>query len=129
MKILWNDKDGGPDSKGWLWGFEWKSGFSVLLVRFRKGSRDAYHSHAFHALSWLLWGRLMEEVYGMGAKYHTVEPVPILTLRSTLHKVTCLTNNSWAVTFRGPWRDTWKEYIPKDNRHLTLTHGRKEVNG
>lgn len=33
----------------------------------------------------------------------------------------------WVLTFRGPWVDTWKEYLPKLKEFVTLTHGRKPV--
>ena len=45
-------KDGGPDSTVWMYGIEVKWLFSILLLRFEDGSRDAYHSHAFDCVSW-----------------------------------------------------------------------------
>lgn len=130
MKLLWNDKDGGPESRGWVWGLEIKGLFSILLLRFRKGSRNAYHSHAFNAVSWLLQGVLWEFPYE-NARYGNVEHIPswkpIRTPRMMQHKVVCQTENAWAITFRGPWADKWKEYLPAEDRHITLTHGRREV--
>lgn len=129
MKILWNDKDGGPESKGWVWGLEIKGLFSVLLLRFRRGSRDAYHSHAFNAVSWLLSGKLNERPMSQGhfPQGYTPSWHPIYTPRTMQHKIICATDNAWALTFRGPWAKTWKEYRPTEDRHVTLTHGRLEL--
>ena len=33
---------------------EWKVLFSVGILRFNEGTREAYHSHAFNALTWWL---------------------------------------------------------------------------
>ena len=50
-------KDGGPESKvDGYWLFRHKRLFTVALLRFSKGSREAYHSHAFNAVSWVLTG-------------------------------------------------------------------------
>lgn len=61
MKFLYYGKNGGPESR--VWGYfliEIKSLFSIVLLRFENGSRDAYHTHAFHCFSWLLRGHLTE---------------------------------------------------------------------
>lgn len=61
MKILKYGKDGGPESTVWgYWLIEWKPVFSVALLCFENGSREAYHSHAFDSVSWLLKGQLVE---------------------------------------------------------------------
>jgi hypothetical protein len=62
MKILTIRKDGGRLSK--VWGFfllEIKALFSIVFLWFADGSREAFHSHAFHAVSWLFWGTLIED--------------------------------------------------------------------
>ena len=35
--------------------------FSIALLKFEGISREAYHTHAFGAISWLLKGMLVEE--------------------------------------------------------------------
>ncbi len=62
MKILWGSKDGGPESNVRMWGIESKHFGSVLLLSFAEGSREAFHAHAFSAVSWLLSGCLIEQV-------------------------------------------------------------------
>jgi hypothetical protein len=46
------------------------------------------------------------------------------TPRSTFHKIDALFP-TWAISFRGPWKDTWRE--SRHGKTVTLTHGRKEV--
>lgn len=125
MKILWNDKDGGPESKGWMWGIESKRFGSVLLLKFERGTRDAFHTHAFNAISWLLSGGLLEVEMGERDVTHRPGLRPIITKRSTFHKVYGLEKRSWAITLRGPWVNRWRESLP--DRDIVLTHGRKEV--
>lgn len=49
---------------------------------------------------------------------------PKYTPRSNFHKVIAH-ENTYALTFRGPWLDTWNEF--KNDKIVTLTHGRKEI--
>lgn len=128
MKLLWNDKDGGPESRVWMYGFESKRFGSALLLRFEDGSREAYHSHAFLAVSWVLWGLLLERFHGYydWTVRHFPSVRPIITHRDTFHKVTSV-GRTWVLSFRGPWwTDAWFEFIP-GRGEITLTHGRREV--
>lgn len=127
MKFLWNDKDGGPESKGWIWGLEIKSLFSILVVRFLQGTRPVYHTHAFSAISWLFAGGLKEETLGYGSKKYFSSFIPIWTPWHRYHQVAGIPAQSWAITFRGPWRKTWTEYNPATQTAITLAHGRKIV--
>ena len=126
MKFLTVTKDGGEESTVWAyWLVEIKSLFSVAVLVFENGSRDAYHSHAFNCVSWLLCGRLMEEFVDGNIKWYWPSlAFPIITRRDTFHKVTS-TGRSVVLTFRGPWASKWKEHV--DGREITLTHGRKVV--
>lgn len=131
MKLLHYGKDGGPDSTVWgFWLIEWKPVFSVALLCFEDGSREAFHDHAFNSFSWLLKGNLKEYIFdhsdthcGTILYYPSIKP--IRTARSRMHKVASK-GRSWVLTFRGPWKDTWQEWLPKEQRHRTLTHGRIE---
>lgn len=127
MKLLTHMKDGGAESK--VHGYfliEWKKLFSVVLLRFDNGSREAYHEHAFDAVSWLLWGRLVEDMLGGRVNWYWPSLLPIVTKRDTFHKVSSF-GTTWALSFRGPWSKTWREWLPKEQRFVTLTNGRKEV--
>lgn len=125
MKFLSKSKDGGPESTVTAyWLIEWKWLFSIALLRFDNGSRDAYHSHAFNCISWLLKGRLEEhELHLEPGLVRVYEPSiePIITKRTTFHKVVSV-GRSWVLTFRGPWSKTWEERLP--DRQVTLGSGR-----
>ena len=131
MKILWGGKDGGPESKVYVWGLEIKSLFSVLLLRFDEGSREAFHSHAFNAISWVLTGQLWERLDPGGAgvlpRWAIYKPArkPIVTPRERTHQVRGVASRSWVLTLRGPWQRTWRDISAAGS--FTLTHGRKVV--
>jgi hypothetical protein len=125
MKLLSWDKDGGPDSTvHGFWFCEFKSLFSIVLLKFANGSRDAYHSHTFHSISWLLKGKLVENL--ISGKVNTYGPSlwPILTTKHNTHKVVS-EGTTWALSFRGPWSSTWSEVV--NNQQYTLKHGRIKV--
>jgi len=127
MRFLHYGKDGGEYST--VWGFffiEIKKLFSIVLLCFENGSREAYHTHAFNSISFVLKGKLIEEHRCGGTGAYKPGIVPVFTYRDTFHKVTSV-GRTWVLSFRGPWSQTWKEYIPSERRNVILTHGRKEV--
>lgn len=123
---LWNKKDGGPESRVKCWGFESKKFFSIMLLRFGEGSREAYHTHAFNSWSWILRGGLLEDEKHCLLLKHSFSFKPIITKRKTFHKVSGIGKATWLITFRGPWNMRWHEL----NQHglQTLTHGRIVLN-
>jgi len=124
---LFKMKTDGGDKSGVVGFFliEWKPMFSIALLRFSKGSREAYHSHAFHAITFWLKGEVIEEMFdGTQKTFKGLTLKPKLTLRNCFHKVIGVTE-SWAFTLRGPWKDTWKE--SRSGEEVVLTHGRKIV--
>lgn len=121
-------KDGGPESKvEGYWLVQCKSLFTVALLRFDEGSREAYHSHAFNSVSWVLGGKL-EEWMLESLRVNTYLPSwkPIFTKRDTFHRVYGRAKKTWVLTFRGPWTDTWHENLP-ERGNITLTHNRVEI--
>ena len=113
---------------------EWKVAFSIVLLHFREGSRENYHSHAFNACTWWLSGKVTEQVYAFGSKHCTFikgekdfQPSlkPKITERDKIHRIISH-KDTWALTFRGPWQRTWFEITPKGNK-IVLTHGRRVV--
>lgn len=125
MKLFYKGKDGGADSNVFgYWLVEIKSLFSIALLRFENGTREAYHSHAFNCISWVLKGKL-EEIHKDGTvEWHTPGLFPVITKRDTFHKVFSH-GRTWVLTFRGPWAKYWNEKIGEDV--ITLTHGRKKI--
>ena len=129
MKLFCKGKDGGPESTvTGYWLVEIKPLFSIVLLRFDKGSREAFHEHAFNSISWLLKGKLIEIPHNPREVTNWYRPSfkPIYTMRNTFHRVISY-NRSWVLSVRGPWAKTWKEHLPQENKTITLTHGRKEI--
>lgn len=125
MKILSKGTDGGDKSgvTGY-WLIEAKSLFSIVLLRFGKGSRENYHNHAFNAITWFIHGEVIEQHKEGDPIEWKASWKPKYTPRNCYHKVFAK-EVTWALSFRGPWSKTWKEYNPNTERETTLTHGRK----
>ena len=126
MKFMSWEKDGGKESTvSGLYIVEIKKLFSIVLLKFSDGSRDAFHSHAFNCWSIQFSGRLRERF--LSGQTRIIPKWRFFpTWRTTFHKVAS-TGDSWVLTFRGPWADEWQEFIPSTGGFRTLTHGRKEV--
>jgi hypothetical protein len=125
MKIMQSAPDGGKGSGvNAYFLFESKRFGSVALLRFDKGSREAFHSHAFNALTWWLSGSVTE--MHVSGKTLDWKPsfIPKFTVRDCFHKIQAK-ETTWAFTLRGPWVNTWQE--KRGDHFVTLTHGRKEV--
>lgn len=124
MKFLSKAKDGGlasPVDAYFL--VEIKGLFSIALLKFNKGGREAFHTHAFDALTWFLCGDLVEEdISGTRTRYRR-SFLPKVTPKSSNHRVTA-DRDSWCFTIRGPWCDEWTEYSPCTGYTTTFTHGR-----
>lgn len=127
MRLLFKSKDGGKESSvTGYWLIESKSLFSILLLKFEGKSREAYHTHAFHAFSWVLKGRLTEYFKdGSPAKVYKGSFKPFITTKDNFHMVSS-DGTSWALTFRGPWDKVWLEHTEKDGTYK-LTNGRVKV--
>ena len=123
-------KDGGLDSTvTGYWLIEIKSMFSVVVLRFDNKSREAYHSHAFNCISWLLKGKLVENFLTRYRESRILLPSlwPFVTKRKDFHKVDS-EGVSWLLSIRGPWDKNWYEFLPTENRFRVLTEGRQERN-
>ncbi len=125
-RLFYIKPDGGKDSgvTGYFL-IEWKILFSIGLLRFSEGSREAFHNHAFNAFTFWLKGKVIEEDL-KGTRRNFVGPSrhAKYTPRDKCHKVHGVTT-TWALTFRGPWVNYWKEF--RESGETTLTHGRKIV--
>ena len=121
-RVFYTKPDGGKDSgvKAFFL-IEWKILFSIGILRFNEGTREAYHSHAFNALTWWLSGSVTEIKKDGTEKDFAPSFKPKYTSRDNCHKVKAH-RKTFALTLRGRWKDTWKEY--KEGKVLTLTHGR-----
>lgn len=120
-------RDGGPTSTVMgYWLAEIKTMFTVAVLRFDRGTREAFHGHAFNSVSWVLTGGLEEVMYDGTIKVHRPSLLPVVTRRKTFHKVIGLAEHTWVLTFRGPWSNKWYE-IDEAGKRVVLTHGRYEI--
>lgn len=123
--ILSKAKDGGPDSPVdayFLFEIKWLC--SVALLKFNRGSREAFHTHAFNALTWFIKGQLVEEDIIGDIYIYERGLLPKLTVRKKNHRVKAFCD-SWCLTIRGPWQSEWTEYNESRSETTTFTHGRK----
>ena len=125
MKVFSKSKDGGPESNvdGYFI-LECKGLFSIAILKFNKGCREKFHTHAFHALTWFVKGDLVEEDVDGSTYTYTKSLLPKLTRRSKNHRVRAK-EDSWCITLRGPWCKTWTEFDEGNKQTTTFTHGRK----
>lgn len=127
LEFLTHRKDGGPESHVWgYWLIAIRRLFSIILLRFEDGSREAHHSHAFNCVSWVVRGRLLEQHFDGRVEVHSASIWPFVTRRDTYHKVSSV-GRSLVLTFRGPWAPTWREYLETTKKHRVLTWGRNVV--
>ena len=124
MRFFEKSHDGGKGSgvTGYFL-IEIKSLFSVVLIKFRPGTREAYHNHAFNALTIWLKGKVIEHYLDEGKKNWSAGEIKY-TPRDCFHKIDAQ-GTAWAISFRGPWKKYWNESRKGDI--VTLTHGRVEV--
>lgn len=100
--------------------------FSIALLRFNKGRREAFHTHAFNAYTWFLKGELLEEDVDGSLYAYTRKILPKATPKINNHRVLAI-KDSWCLTVRGPWQGTWTEYNKALNKSTLFTHGRKII--
>jgi hypothetical protein len=108
---------------------EMKGLFSIALLKFNKGARENYHSHAFNALTWFIKGTLVEQEPNSLDKLphvYTRSFLPKLTPKGLTHRVKAY-EDSWCLTIRGPWDEYWTEYNEELDKTTILTHGRRTV--
>ena len=124
MRFFEKTYDGGENSG--VTGYyliEIKPLFSIVLLNFNKGTREAFHNHAFNAITFWLTGSVKEHMLDGEINYWKAGQIKH-TPRNTFHKVEAL-ESTWALCFRGPWVNTWNE--SRFGKMFTLTHGRKEI--
>jgi len=138
MKFFKKMSDGGKDSGVTAYTlFEIKGLASVMLLHFRPGTREAFHSHAFNALTLWLKGSVTEERLVNAWFVQNFGSIPRIESRffwagnwkktpvTNMHRIIAGKEGAWALTFRGPWKQTWQEW--KNGKFITLTHGREVV--
>ncbi len=110
--------------------FEFKYLFSIIFFYFHKsdGEQDRYHTHAFNAISFKLFGTYDEYILDneKTGEYHVENRKDIIKYfpRDRYHKIGkstgCLT-----LLFSGPWNKEWKEYCETNKKITYYTFSRK----
>jgi hypothetical protein len=105
--------------------FELKYVGGIIINVFNTENQDRFHSHAFHALSWMVHGHYFEDVIVDSGHIVTkkIEKSRFIP-RNYIHKITKSSKNAVSVTFEGPWGGTWDEYFD-NGRVKTYGWGRK----
>jgi hypothetical protein len=125
MKLFSWAKDGGPESPvDAFFIIESKRFGSIVLLRFNAGGREAYHTHAFNALTWFITGDMVEQDIDGVLYTYKRSMFPKYTAKTKNHRVRAY-RTSYCVSIRGPWASTWTE--DTDTHHTVLTHGRQIV--
>ena len=102
--------------------FECKWLFSIIIFYFHKseGSQDRFHTHAFNALSFKLFGKYEEHLLDSeeSGEYHTEERTQFFKYfpRDSYHRIAKSTGCA-TVLLSGPWNPEWKEYIKGKIQH------------
>lgn len=125
FRMFQKTDDGGPKSGTTAYFLvEIKSMFSIALLRFDNFAPERFHTHAFNAFTIWLSGNVLEHHRNGARKYFKAFDTKVTT-RNTFHKIEAIDKPAWAISFRGPWADTWNE--DRSGKLVTLTHGRKEL--
>ena len=109
--------------------FEFKFLGSIIFFYFHKsnGSQDRFHTHAFNALSFKIFGEYEEHIlldeetgeFKIEKRNQVFKYFP----RNSYHRISkskgCMT-----LLISGPWKKEWKEYI--DGKIVKYTWGREK---
>jgi hypothetical protein len=97
--------------------FEYKPLFSVIFFWFTKSDRvqDRFHTHAFNAISFKLFGRyteyvLIDEESGAFEKNERTQVIKYFP-RNSYHAIGQSKRGCLTLLISGPWKATWKEWI------------------
>ena len=99
----------------------------LFILKFDGKSREAFHTHAFNAVSWILCGKMVEYFLDKKIPCRLLVPnvLPFKTYKDDFHMVSSI-GTSWALSFRGPWEKQWLESTPQDGLYRLRTGRIKE---
>lgn len=106
---------------GW-WIIEIKWLFSIVILQFTPGCRENFHTQPFNSLTW--WMSEAEEHTPNSKKSLKPGWIPTYTPRDKLHRINTETT-TWAISIRGKWVDTLKEYNENTKTTIEYSHHRK----
>ena len=124
MRIFQKAKDGGPSSPVdayFLFEIKWLG--SIAILKFNKGAREAFHTHAFGAWTWFISGDLQEELFDGTINQYKKSFLPKYTKKDNNHRVKAQ-EDSYCFTMRGPWEKFWTEDNKETNIRTAFTNHR-----
>ena len=130
--VVWKKKDIklGEQLVSELTILEWKALFSIKLFHFHKteGSQDRFHTHAFNAISVLLYGNYTEEII----KDDKIICLPrnrqrfLFIPKNQYHRITKSTDCK-TILITGPWGAEFKELRPCGDTYQEVVCGEHRV--
>ena len=108
--------------------FEWKHLFSIIIFYFHKsnGSQDRFHTHAFNAISFKIFGEYTEYMLlsESSGDYTTRRRTQFFRYfpRNSYHKIGN-SNGCCTLLLSGRWKKEWKEYT-NEGKIISYTWGR-----
>jgi hypothetical protein len=112
--------------------FEHKSLFSIIIFYFHKseGSQDRFHTHAFNAISFKLWGSYTEHILHNEetGDWHASERTSFIKYfpRDSYHRIAS-SKGCCTVLLSGSWRKTWKEFIGGRIQHYSWGRDQQQL--
>lgn len=104
--------------------FECKYLFSVIIFYFHRSNdtQDRFHTHAFDAISFKLFGSYTEYVLldEKNGNFESKRRTSIFQFfpRDSYHMIGN-SNGCMTLLFSGPWKKTWKEYVSGKVMHYS----------
>lgn len=95
--------------------FEWKQLFSIIIFYFHRsdGAQDRFHTHAFNALSFKIFGQYTEYILLSETSNNYIEKRRTQFFkyfpRNSYHKIGN-SNGCMTILLSGRWEKNWKEY-------------------
>lgn len=109
--------------------FECKYLFSIIFFYFHKSNsfQDRFHTHAFNAISILLFGNYVEELLLEKENFKIIKKprnrnIFLYIPKDSFHRIT-KSNGCLTLLLSGPWKKEWKEYI--NSKIIYYSWGRK----
>ena len=110
--------------------FENKYLFSIIFYKWNVVDQIRFHTHAFNAYAFLLWGTYDEKVltrYGISDRTVDQWLKPRYLPKNYCHCIGYAKPNTMTLVITGKWQDTWREYFPDTDTWVTYSWGRNKI--
>lgn len=106
--------------------FENKKLFGILFFYFKGGDQDRFHTHAFNAISFKIFGSYIEGILKQDKSIVYEKRTSFIKYfpKDAYHSIN-KSNGCLTLLFQGPWDKKWKEY--KDGHEYELNWHRNDT--